>query len=192
LKVPISVERTFTANADEQIVRNRLVDGMRKLGFSIFADRDYESEFERGSPFADEPSYLMNVRVRFDPPKNKQLVAVLILPVVLVGTLVDFQGWTGVNEYYASILPLVEQIASSNSPSFEPFLDLSKRVGRNMILLWTVVTTLITADLAYFLLQNAFESWSWWVNVFSGLVLLIFFLIRIGADIYGIIQINGI
>lgn len=192
MKVPISVERTFTANADEQIVRNRLVDGMRKLGFSIFADRDYESEFERGSPFADEPSYLMNVRVRFDPPKNKQLVAVLILPVVLVGTLVDFQGWTGVNEYYASILPLVEQIASSNSPSFEPFLDLSKRVGRNMILLWTVVTTLITADLAYFLLQNAFESWSWWVNVFSGLVLLIFFLIRIGADIYGIIQINGI
>ena len=57
------VERAFTVNDDEQIVRARLLNRMKKLGFKVISEND-ELKFKRGSPFADEPSYRMYITVR--------------------------------------------------------------------------------------------------------------------------------
>ena len=186
------VERAFTVNDGEQIVRARLLNRMKKLGFKVISEND-ELKFRRGSPFADEPGYRMYITVRSNPAQRNHLIAVLRAP--LLKELFDLRGLTGVNAYYDSVLPLVEQIAlGEDATSTQSFLDLSKRVARNMALFWIVISGFFIL-----LLAGLFEwpqvvhpvIW-WWVDFFSALIVLAMFLSRMGMDVYGYSQIKAI
>jgi len=156
------------------------MSGMKKLGFSIWLDREHELEFERGSGFADEPSSRMYVKIRFDPPNRRQVIVVLTVPYVIMTTVFDWVGWIGVNEYYNAVLPLVEQIAQGDPPSIRPFLDLCTHVGHNMILFWGMFCGLIIAlTLMPWYVSVNFD----WVAFVCGLVVSVFILSRIGIDI---------
>ena len=190
----LEMQRTFTVIADEQAVRTRLLDGMRRLGFKLISEAESELQFVRGSAFASEPNHRMYVTVRFDLDNRHQLTAVLGVPSWLGiphngGLLFDMLAWTGVDEYYDSVLSLVEQISISNDKESEVrFLKLSKRVGRNMILAGLVpVILVLTCMLALTLVPS---DWSWWINLYAGLILLVIFLIRIGVNVYGYTRIK--
>ena len=176
----METERAFTANADDQMVRTRLIDGMRSLGFRLDSENDSEVKFRCGSIFADEPSHRMYLTVRFDSDNHRHLVAVL-RPVVWLGVF-DWKGWLGVDEYYDSVLPLVEEIANGiGAQSVKSFLDLSKRVARKMIMVEGVICSFF---IVWLMILPKYGAVSW-ANFYAALFLLILFLVRVGLDVYG-------
>ena len=162
---------------------------MKKLGFVHTSDHN-ELKFERGSSWVDEPTSQMYITARFDPANRKQLTASLEIPYSNVGWFFDWLAWTGVDKYYDSVLPLVEQLAVGNDTSLmKPFLQLSKRVGRSMIIVNVFVLIAIISAVA-FAANISTPLDLLWLNYLCGVIATGFFSIRIGLDILGLRRIG--
>lgn len=128
----MKLERSFSVDRDETVLRPLLLTGMKKLGFKLInSDTGATFRFKRGSRLAAFPNYLTYAEVEFAQDSGKMRAAV---SVPLVPRWAVLPRMRDIWECLIDAIGLIVR-GDDSSQSIDTFLDLTKRATTNNLLL---------------------------------------------------------